>query len=103
MSLAASHAANCKFSPGFMVPAINPLRCEAKGPCVDVCPYDVLTIRRLTDAEKAELPLLQRFKSFVHGHKRAFVTDADAYRGCGLCVQACPEYAIRLQRRDRLA
>ncbi|QDQ74734.1 hypothetical protein FNZ56_02995 [Pseudoluteimonas lycopersici] len=24
-------------------------------------------------------------------------------RGCGFCVEACPERAIRLQRRDRAA
>ena len=27
------------------MPVIDPTRCEAKGPCVPICPYDVLAIR----------------------------------------------------------
>jgi 4Fe-4S ferredoxin len=99
MSKAAEQAVSCKFPPGVIEPVIDPARCEAKGPCVPACPFDVLTIRPLTRDEKASLPPLQWFKSFVHGNKRAFVVDADACRGCGLCVQVCPEQAIRLQRR----
>lgn len=91
--------ASCKFPPGVVEPVIDPSRCEAKGPCVPACPYDVLMIRPLTSEEKASLSPLQRLKSFVHGNKRAFVVDAEACRGCGLCVQICPEHAIRLQRR----
>jgi NAD-dependent dihydropyrimidine dehydrogenase PreA subunit len=58
-----------------------------------------LEIRTLTIAERAELTPLQRFRSFVHGNERAFVVDAEACRGCGLCVDACPEQAIKLKRR----
>ena len=91
--------APCKFEPGVMAPQINPSRCEAKGPCVPACPYNVLVIRILTAEEKAELTPMQRFRTFVHGNKRAVVADADACRGCGLCVEACPEHAIKLKRR----
>ena len=94
--------APCKFEPGVMTPQINPSRCEAKGPCVPACPYNVLVIRILTAEEKAELTPMQRFRTFVHGNKRAFVADADACRGCGLCVEACPEHAIKLKRRADL-
>jgi NAD-dependent dihydropyrimidine dehydrogenase PreA subunit len=90
----------CKFPPGVMTPEINPSRCEAKGPCVPACPYDVLEIRSLTAEEKSVLTPMQRFRTFVHGNKRAFVVDADACRGCGLCVEACPENAIKLKRRE---
>ena len=27
---------DCKFSAGFMVPVIDPMRCEAAGPCVPI-------------------------------------------------------------------
>lgn len=90
---------NCRFSPGVMVPVIDTMRCEAKGPCVPACPYDVLVIRAVPDAEKAKLPWVGRFKLLVHGGKQAFVLEPDACRGCGLCVQVCPEKAIRLQKR----
>ena len=89
---------DCKFAAGFMMPVIDPMRCEAKGPCVPICPYDVLVIRTVTPEEKAGLPWTGRFKLLVHGGKQAFVLDAEACRGCGLCVTACPEKAIKLQK-----
>src|ERR1700722_12751650 len=89
---------DCRFEPGVMVPVIDPMRCEAKGPCVPICPYDVLVIRTVTPEEKAGLPWSGRFKLLVHGGKQAFVLDAEACRGCGLCVTACPEKAIKLQK-----
>ena len=92
---------NCKFDPGVMVPIIDPMRCEAKGPCVPICPYDVLIIRTVSPEEKAKLPVMGRLKLFVHGGRQAFVFDPDACRGCGLCVKACPEKAIKLQKRSR--
>ena len=91
--------ADCKFDPGFLIPVIDTMRCEAAGPCVPACPYQVLAIRAVTAEEKATFPIIARFKLFVHGGKQAFVIDPDACHGCGLCVQACPEKAIKLQRQ----
>ena len=50
-------SADCKFDPGFMMPVIDPMRCEAKGPCVPICPYGVLLIRAVPREEKAKLSL----------------------------------------------
>jgi 4Fe-4S ferredoxin len=90
---------DCKFPPGTVVPIIDPMRCEAKGPCVPACPYDVLEIRPVLPEEKAKLPFMGRVKLFVHGGKQAVVVNGDACQGCGLCVKACPERAIRLEKR----
>lgn len=99
MSTSKPSDADCKFPPGFMIPVINSGRCEAKGPCVAACPYDVLAIRIVPQAKKAEMPFFDRVKLFFHGGKQAYAIDADACRGCGLCVQVCPEEAIKLQKR----
>jgi NAD-dependent dihydropyrimidine dehydrogenase PreA subunit len=40
----------------------------------------------------------ERIKSFVHGHKKAFVIAPEQCHACGLCVKACPEKAIKLVR-----
>ncbi len=84
-----------------MVPVIDPMRCEAAGPCVPICPYDVLVIRPVPPEERSKLPFIGRVKLFVHGGKQAFVVNADACHGCGLCVQACPEKAIKLRKANQ--
>jgi 4Fe-4S ferredoxin len=99
MKSANAAKSECRFDPGVMVPVIDPTRCEAKGPCVPICPYEVLAIRPVPSGEKAVLPLTARLKLFVHGGRQAFALDPDACRGCGLCVQVCPEKAIKLQKR----
>ena len=60
-------------------------------------PYDVFSVRKLTDDERGSLGLLTRFKVFVHGGKQAFVARPDDCHACGLCVTACPEKAIKLR------
>lgn len=86
----------CK-ETGRLVPVIDPSRCEGKEDCVRVCPYQVFTVRKLTDQERAGLGLLTRFKVFVHGGKQAFVTTPADCHACGECVKACPEKAIKLR------
>jgi 4Fe-4S ferredoxin len=89
-------AAECK-EAGRLVPVIDVKRCEAKQDCVEVCPYGVFTVRKLTDSERAALGLLTRFKVLVHGGKQAFVERPGDCHACGLCVTACPERAIQLR------
>ncbi len=88
--------ADCKYPPGTYVPKVDPLRCEGKEKCADVCPFGVFEIRKLTSTERTALPFLTRLKVAAHGGKQAFPTLAAECRGCGACVDACPESAIRL-------
>lgn len=89
-----------KAAPGTFKPVVDARRCEGKGDCVAVCPYDVFEVGRLPDVEFASMPLLVRLKLWAHGRKTAFTPNADACRACGACVTACPERAITLARSD---
>lgn len=91
-----SVSAECK-EAGRLVPIIDASRCEGKEDCVEVCPYDVFDVRKLTDSERNALGVLARFKVFVHGGKQAFATRAADCHACGKCVTACPEKAIKLR------
>jgi NAD-dependent dihydropyrimidine dehydrogenase PreA subunit len=87
----------CKHPPGVMTPVIDRNRCEAKEDCVRVCPYSVFEIRPLSPDDRRGLSFVGRLKAWAHGNRQAFA-NAAACHGCGLCVAACPEDAIRLER-----
>jgi NAD-dependent dihydropyrimidine dehydrogenase PreA subunit len=89
---------DCKPEAGALIPVIDRSRCEAKGDCVEVCPFDVFAIRKLTPHEKQDLSMLTRVKVFVHGGRQAFAVHADQCHSCGACVTACPERAITLRK-----
>ena len=73
-------------------------RCEAKEDCVRVCPYSVFAIHALSVEDRRALSLVGRVKAWAHGNRQAFAVNAADCHGCGLCVAACPEAAIRLER-----
>ncbi len=90
-------ARECK-PAGLLVPRIDRRRCEGKGDCVEVCPYEVFEVRVLDEAERAGLPFFARLTSRFHGFRQAFAVRAADCHACGLCVSACPEQAIELER-----
>jgi len=96
--MAEPNAADCKHPAGVMAPVIDRNRCEAKADCVRVCPYAVFEIRALSADHKRALSFVGRLKAWAHGNAQAFAVRAEQCHGCGLCVAACPERAIRLER-----
>jgi NAD-dependent dihydropyrimidine dehydrogenase PreA subunit len=101
---AAAHPArpgeNCKAEPGAWTPVIARDRCEGKGDCVEVCPYDVFQVGAIEEADYRALRLGARLKVLLHGKKTALTPNLNDCRGCGLCVVACPEKAISLRKED---
>lgn len=87
---------DCRAEPGKYRVTIDRNKCEGKADCVEVCPHDVFEVRRIHDADYAQLSLLGKLKSRAHGRKTAYMPRADACRACGMCVVACPERAIGL-------
>jgi 4Fe-4S ferredoxin len=94
---------DCRAPAGAYLPVVDRARCEGKDCCVPVCPYDVFEVRLMDPADFAELSVLAKLKSAVHGRRTAYTPRADACRACGLCVVACPEKAIELVASERPA
>jgi len=87
----------CKPNSGILKPVVNLNKCEGKGPCIAVCPFDVFEMRAICDDDYRQLSLMGRIKTKVHGRDKAFVINPDLCHSCGLCVSACPEKAIKLE------
>ncbi|OED36953.1 4Fe-4S ferredoxin [Chromatiales bacterium (ex Bugula neritina AB1)] len=89
----------CKSTtPGEIRPIVDAARCEGKAECVVVCPYNVFEVVTLPAEIYRSLSLIGKLKARAHGMKTAATPRADQCLNCGLCVAACPEKAIKLQR-----
>ena len=83
---------------GRFVPHIDRNRCEGKGECVAVCPFNVFTLGKLAPEQRQDLSLFGKLRGMAHGWEQAFTPNAEACEACGHCVSACPERAITLVR-----
>jgi 4Fe-4S ferredoxin len=93
-----SQTEKCKPHSGVLIPIVNFNKCEGKGPCIEVCPYQVFEMKPISDEEYAQLNFMGKLKTVVHGRGKAFVIHPELCHSCGLCVTACPEKAIQLQK-----
>jgi NAD-dependent dihydropyrimidine dehydrogenase PreA subunit len=87
---------DCRAEAGRTRIVVDRGKCEGKGDCVEVCPYNVFEVGRISDDDFARLGVLGKLKSLAHRRKTALLPRLDACRACGMCVVACPEKALSL-------
>ena len=87
---------SCKQPAGKLRPVVDPAKCEAKAACEAICPVDVFEVVRIPPETFRALPVMSKLKVWAHGMKTAATPNAASCLGCALCVEACPETAIRL-------
>ena len=78
---------------------VNPLRCEGKKTCAQVCPEGVFRMEKAPTS----LPVLVLVKVYVHGGRQAIVANEAACTACMKCVEVCPEDAITVRADGREA
>lgn len=88
----------CDEETGRLVPVVDMLQCETRGPCLEVCPYSVFEIRSLKKEEWDQFTWFPRMKIWLGGGRSSFVAKPDSCQACGLCVTACPQKAIKLKK-----
>ena len=81
-----------------MVPIVDFNRCEGKDACAVVCPYDVFEVRKIDKEDFRDLTIIGKIKNRVHRGMVAYTPNAAQCRACGLCLKACPERAIKLEK-----
>lgn len=86
---------HCDEAGGKLQPVVDFNSCSGAGDCVRVCPYTVFELRTIAAADQAVLNLKGRLKTLFKKEK-AYIIHPEACHACGLCVQACPEKAVRL-------
>jgi NAD-dependent dihydropyrimidine dehydrogenase PreA subunit len=91
---------DCMHPAGTFPPVIDPLRCEGKDKCANVCPSSVFEICKLTGPDCSALLFLTRLKVSTYGGKQSFATLASECRACSNYVTSCPEGTIYFGEDD---
>ncbi|HEX7340891.1 MAG TPA: 4Fe-4S binding protein [Rhodanobacteraceae bacterium] len=93
-----SETSECKHVPGTFHPHIDRNRCAGKADYVRACPVDVFAVGTLPKDKRVGLSIPGKLKGFAHRWQQASLVNEAACEACCLCVSACPEQAITLQR-----
>lgn len=88
---------NCSDLPEKLMPIVNFNSCGGEQDCVAVCPYDVFEMQIISKEDRARLNFKGQLKTFFFKQK-AYVIHPNQCHACGLCIQACPEKAIKLTK-----
>ncbi len=88
---------NCSDIAEKLMPLVNFNNCGGKEDCVAACPYNVFEMQTITKEDKATLTLKGKIKTLFFKEK-AYVINPEQCHACGLCIQACPERAIKLTK-----
>src|SRR5579863_7897257 len=88
----------CRETTRKVMPVVNLNKCEGKGPCIEICPYDVFEMKAISEEAFSRLSLIGKIKTMAHGREKASVINPGECHNCGLCVTACPEKAITLAK-----
>lgn len=88
---------NCSDRTEKLMPIVNFNSCGGKEDCVAVCPYHVIEMQPISKEDKAKLNLKGQIKTFFFKQK-AYVINPEQCHACGLCIEACPEKAIKLTK-----
>ena len=81
---------DCKHPPGKFIPVVDFSRCEAKGPCTQVCPYNVFEISKIEPADYAKLGLLSKLKNRGTRRKSCIHTELGPVRGVWIMRKGLP-------------
>ena len=78
------------------IPEIDLNKCESDGICVKSCLFKVFEMNLISDRQFSKLSLIGKIKTLFHGRNKAIVIYPYQCTGCGVCIIACPEKAIKL-------
>lgn len=88
---------NCDESGGKLMPVVDFNKCDRKEDCVVTCSYDIFEMRPISKEEKSALNFVGKLKTLFNKNK-AYLNNPESCHACGLCIQVCPEKAIKLTR-----
>ena len=88
----------CKNVQGKVIPEINWNKCESDELCAKACPHQVLKMEKITKQQYSKLTFFGKLKTHTHSWKKAMVVNPEQCFGCGICLNTCPEGAIKLIR-----
>lgn len=87
----------CKGEWGKVAPVVDsePMRSEGRlRSRLSLRP--IFEIRPLAASDRASLSFIGKIKAWAHAGKQAYVIRPQACHACRLCIEACPEDALRL-------